>query len=247
MEYVYLFDVDGTLTAPRSPMDCQFAEFFFNFVNCHKVVLVSGSDYKKIQEQVPQPILDKCDGVFGCSGAEYFENGKKLYSKNHQFPDELIQMCNAFIDESKYQVRCGNHIEERPGMLNISTVGRNATNEQRKSYHAWDNLRQERIAFVETINNSILPYEASAGGEISIDIVPDGWNKSVVKDEVLSKYPNASLVFFGDRIIEGGNDLQLAEALKKPEGKHSSHKVESYHDTWKVLDINVAISPAQVA
>ncbi len=247
MKHIYLFDVDGTLTPPRLPMNKKFSEFFYDFVSSHDVVLISGSDYKKISEQVPKEILDICNGVYGCSGAEYYEKGTMLYSKLHQFPDELLALCNRYIDKSKYQLRCGIHIEERPGMLNISTVGRNATNEQRKSYNAWDNQSKERLAFVEKINKSSLPYEASAGGEISIDIVPSGWNKSVVKNEVLNKHPDASLIFFGDRIVEGGNDLPLAEALKTPIGLHSSHQVNSYHDTWELLEVRTAISKARVA
>lgn len=247
MDYVYLFDVDGTLTPPRMPMEAEFAEFFLDFVNLNKVVLVSGSDYKKIEEQVPEEILKKCDGIYGCSGAEYFENGRNLYTKQHKFPYLLRELCEAYVLQSPYEHRCGNHIEERPGMLNVSVVGRDATNKQRKDYHAWDAHVQERLAFVDIINSSVLPYEASAGGEISIDIVPKGWNKSVVKDEVLSKYPSASLIFFGDRIVPNGNDLPLSEALEIPEGKHMSQPVNSYHDTWKILEVNTAILNAIVA
>lgn len=247
MNRIYLFDVDGTLTPPRMPMNEKFAEFFHNFTDPHKVVLVSGSDYKKIQEQVPQDILNRCDGVYGCSGAEYFEKDILIYRKEHKFPKELMELCEAYIKKSKYDLRCGTHIEERPGMLNISTVGRDATPEQRKSYHIWDKTNKERIAFVDLINESSLPYEASAGGEISIDLVPAGWNKSVVKDEVLNKNPDASLVFFGDRIITNGNDLPLAEALSQPKGKHASKPVESYHDTWKLLEADISISKTRVA
>ena len=191
--------------------------------------------------------MNQCEGVYGCSGAEYFEKDTLIYRKEHQFPKELLALCEGYVAQSKYDLRCGTHIEERPGMLNISTVGREATSEQRKAYHAWDNINKERIAFVDLINESLLPYEASAGGEISIDIVPRGWNKSVVKDEILSKCPDASLLFFGDRISENGNDLPLAEVLLGPEGKHCSRPVNSYVDTWKLLEAELSISKARVA
>lgn len=247
MESIYLFDVDGTLTPPRMPMDKAFEVFFDGFADANKVVLISGSDYKKIQEQVPQTILNKCDGVYGCSGAEYFENDVLIHRKEHAFPSELVALCKTFIDQSAYGLRCGTHIEERPGMLNISAVGRDADGEQRKSYHAWDTEHKERIAFVDLINKSELPYEASAGGEISIDIVPQGWNKSVVKHEVLSKYPDARLTFFGDKIAPNGNDLPLAEALNDQSGKHTSVAVESYEETWEYLIANVHLTKVRVA
>lgn len=247
MQNIYLFDVDGTLTPPRMPMDKTFEIFFDGFAGSNKVVLISGSDYIKIQEQVPQHILNKCDGVYGCSGAEYFENDILVHRKEHEFPNELLELCNTFIDQSAYGLRCGTHIEERPGMLNISAVGRDANNDQRKSYHAWDMEHKERIAFVDLINKSELPYEASAGGEISIDIVPQGWNKSVVKNEILSKYPDARLTFFGDKITPNGNDLPLAEALNDTSDKHTSVAVESYEETWEYLKANVPVSKVLVA
>ena len=247
MKNIYLFDVDGTLTPPRMPMDKAFEKFFDGFAGSNKVVLISGSDYKKIQEQVPQDILNKCDGVYGCSGAEYFENDVLVHRKEHEFPGRLLELCKSFIAQSAFDLRCGTHIEERPGMLNISAVGREANAEQRKAYHAWDMEHQERIAFVDLINKSGLPYEASAGGEISIDIVPQGWNKSVVKNEVLSKYPEARLTFFGDKIAPNGNDLPLAEVLNDTSGKHTSVAVESYEETWGYLKANVVHPKARVA
>jgi len=247
MRKIYLFDVDGTLTPARMPMDKAFEVFFDSFVNSNKVVLISGSDYKKIQEQVQQDILNKCEGVYGCSGAEYFEKDILVFRKEHEFPKQLLQLCEGFITNSAYHQRCGTHIEERPGMLNISSVGRDATNSQRKSYHAWDMENNERIAFVDVINKSDLPYEASAGGEISIDIVPKGWNKSVVKNEILSKYPEASLVFFGDKIVPNGNDLPLAEALQDSDGKHISVPVDSYKDTWKFLKADMTVAKKRFA
>jgi len=247
MSKIYLFDVDGTLTPARMPMDEAFGMFFDRFATSNKVVLISGSDYKKIQEQVPQDILNKCEGVYGCSGAEYFEIDVLIYRKEHEFPRQLLELCEGFISNSAYHQRCGTHIEKRPGMLNISSVGRDATNDERKSYHAWDMKNNERIAFVDVINNSGLPYEASAGGEISIDIVPRGWNKSVVKSEILSKYPQASLVFFGDKIVPNGNDLPLAVALEDSSGKHVSVLVDSYEETWTHLKTEMSIAKARVA
>lgn len=236
MSKIFLFDVDGTLTPPRQSMADDFAEFFGRFSSREKVFLISGSNYAKLEEQVPEHILHQCEGVYGCSGAEYYQNGEKRYTKEHEFPEDLMYLCHNFVIKSQFTIRTGNHIELRPGMLNISSVGRNAKDHERKAYHAWDSFTQERNDFVNKINDSNMAYEASAGGEISIDIVPNGWNKSVVKIEVLKKYPDASLIFFGDRIVENGNDLPLAEALKTPIGKHSSYNVTSYEDTRRLLE-----------
>ena len=235
VETIFLFDVDGTLTSSRQPMEPGFAAFFHDFVASNPVYLISGSDYSKIQEQVPQEILDKCRGVFGCSGAQYHEHNRLVFSKEHSFPDQLKKTCEVFIEQSEYPVRTGTHIEERSGLLNVSVVGRNGTLQQRKSYFEWDRVCGERARFVRQINASEMPYEASAGGEISIDIVPIGWNKSVAKKFILSRNGDARLVFFGDRICEGGNDLPLAKALSISGEPHSAISVNDYRDTWRYL------------
>ena len=238
MDTVYLFDVDGTLTPPRMPIETGFEMFFNQFTRANHVYLVSGSDYEKIKEQLPQTILHNCSGVFGCSGAQYHEKGVEVFTKEHRFPTLLSVICETFVDTSPFPTRHGNHIEERPGMLNISVVGRDASRAKRKQYYNWDKDFQERSAFVDMINESTLPYEASAGGEISIDIVPNGWNKSVVMAEILGRHPDAKLVFFGDRICPGGNDEPLAKALFEKDDGHICVPVSNYSQTWEYLETN---------
>jgi len=232
---VFLFDVDGTLTAPRQPICPEFGEFFENFCRNNIVFLISGSDLAKIKEQVPDQIRQTCYGVFGSSGAEYYEKSFRIYSKEHRFPEMLIKLCEEFVADSEYPFRAGNHLEFRPGMLNISAIGRNATDAERATYYAWDKNSEERHAFADKLNALDLGYEVSCGGEISLDIVPAGWNKSVAKREVLERLPAGRLIFFGDRINEGGNDMPLAKALDDGTGLHTSFKVGSFQDTWKIL------------
>jgi|GEM_PF-300237 len=236
MKIIYLFDVDGTLTEPRQAMTDAFAEFFSGFVQREHVFLVSGSDYEKLQQQVPQEILNASEGVFGCAGAQLIEQDQLIYEKTHSFSESLMKTVEAFIAESPYKTRCGNHIEHRPGMLNISVVGRAANPEQRKTYHAWDSGENERVKFADQFNQQFRDYEASCGGQISIDIVPKGWNKSVVKGEVLERFPGARLIFFGDRMGANGNDQPLADVLNTPSGRHRVIPVSSYKDTWLHLN-----------
>ena len=63
---IYLFDVDGTLTPARQPMSKDFAEFFADFCKKNVVYLCTGSDWDKVQEQVPPKVLNRCKGTFAC-------------------------------------------------------------------------------------------------------------------------------------------------------------------------------------
>ena len=138
MEKIYAFDVDGTLTLPRQGIDPEFNQFLVNFARKNLVYLVTGSDRYKIAEQLPEETLNTCYGLFTCSAAELWAGQRLIYRKEHSFSLGLIDAAEHLIDTSLYDQRCGTHIEHRAGMLNITTVGRQASNEQRARYNKWD-------------------------------------------------------------------------------------------------------------
>ena len=234
MEKIFAFDVDGTLTAPRQMIDPAFNEFFLEFAQRHLVYLVTGSDRAKIAEQLPEETLNACYGLFACSAAELWAGRRLIYRKEHEFPEALVRAAEHLIDTSAYTNRYGNHIEHRPGMLNISTVGRNANNDQRKDYHKWDIQNHEREEFMQALQLQFPQYEFSAGGEISIDIVPFGWTKAVAKTEIEQRHFGCSITFFGDRMGVGGNDKPLADVLKGSP-LHKAIAVDSFTDVWTCL------------
>ena len=199
----------------------------------------SGSDLPKLQQQLPEEILHACEAVFTCSGAERWQDGELVSRNAHEFPSELITLCEEFVAHSQYPERHGNHIEHRTGMLNVSAVCRNASTAQRHAYFEWDKRAKERVRFVEQVNAAPLAYEASAGGEISIDIVPHGWNKAVVFDALLAEDHERALMFFGDRIEEGGNDRPLAQALWSAGAPHEVRQVTNWSQTFHQLLLEV--------
>ncbi|NNJ77024.1 MAG: HAD-IIB family hydrolase [Anderseniella sp.] len=235
MDQIYLFDVDGTLTEPRHPIDPDFGRFFGRFCRTHPVYLVSGSDLPKLQEQLPRSIIASANGVFSCSAAELWVDGKTIYQMDHEFPKELIEALESFVELSCYPRRFGNHIEYRTGMLNVSVVGRNAQKSDRQTYFAWDRQEEERAGFIKLFVETFSEYEASAGGEISIDIVPKGWNKSRALAVLKQDAPTGTITFFGDRMEPGGNDYPLAEALRNDSHRHRVMSVENFNETWDLL------------
>ena len=53
------------------------------------------------------------------------------------------------------------------------------------------------------------------------------------KSQILSDFNIAQVVFFGDKTEEGGNDHEIAEAVKAGGGK--VHAVNGWEDTWAIL------------
>jgi phosphomannomutase len=114
-------------------------------------------------------------------------------------------------------------------MVNFSIVGRNCTLGERKLYDAWDEENRERESIAHIINMNFDGITATVGGETGIDIHPTGADKSqILKNFDLSK---DKIIFFGDRMDQGGNDYPLANANKTGKNYH----VKDWKHTWEIL------------
>ena len=222
MQNKFIFDVDGTLTSSRQPIDNNFAEFFLSFCKSNQVYLVTGSDRAKTIEQVGEEIYSRCNRVYQCNGNDVWKDNDNIRTNEWTLPDLARTFLINCEQESPYTQRTGNHIEERPGMVNFSVVGRNANLEERARYVAYDTFENERQTIANSFNTMFPDLEAKVGGDTGIDISPKGADKSqIVKD--FGKQDN--LWFFGDTIYEGGNDYPLAQVVK------NSRKVSGWKNT----------------
>jgi phosphomannomutase len=212
---IFLFDVDGTLTPPRTPMTPEFASLFRGFVKTNYVYLVSGSDIAKIREQIPEDILRECKGIFGSSANEFWIDDKKQYENVFVPSQEIVTELERLLLESNYKGRTSNHIEYRPGMINFSILGRSANKEQRHDYASWDK-----------------GIDVKVGGEISIDIYPWGLDKSQAVEFIRETHPTDTIAFFGDRTDEDGNDYSVVKVMDENDIVHA---VENYEDTYNIL------------
>ena len=227
----YIFDVDGTLTPSRGRIDDNFSKFFFDFCTLNKVYLVTGSDREKTIEQVGNVIYGMCKRVYNCSGSDVYVGSRNIYKHIWTLPKLARQFLEQCLEEEDFNIRTGNHIEERPGMVNYSLVGRNATIRDRKAFVDWEAWNGSRSRTVKAFNIMFPELQATIGGETGIDIGPKGSDKSQILRDFSDK---DKIIFFGDAIFEGGNDLSLAKAIAdKRLGMF--YKVTEWKETWEIL------------
>ena len=224
----FIFDVDGTLTPSRGKIDKEFEQWFLDFCLNQDVYLVTGSDYPKTVEQVGEAIVNACKRVYNCSGSDVYEKGKNIRTNNWSMPKEQMNWLEDRLEESQFTIRTGNHIEERPGMVNFSVVGRNADIEQRARYVAYDTFENERKLIADLFEQRFPHMQATVGGETGIDIAPLGADKSQI---LVDFKKNDRILFFGDAMYKGGNDYPLAVALTNG----GSFGVNGWQETWKRL------------
>ena len=230
----YIFDIDGTLTPSRLRIDPEFEIFFLEWMKDKNVYLVTGSDKDKTIEQVGEKIWTNVKRAYQSCGNAVYEGGKLIRQLDFKLDTELQRMLFTFKASSDWRHHHGNHIEERIGLVNYSTVGRNCDQSSRNAYYDWDQLKGERKLFCKIIEDTFPDLEATVGGQISIDIYPKGQNKAQVLDDLIGP-----ITFFGDKCEPGGNDYPIAFELEKQFEETNRqcvvHRVKDYKDTWNIL------------
>ena len=213
---VFVADMDGTLTPARLPMTEEFAEFFEKFIEKHTFFVVSGSDIKKVREQMPEHLIGKISGLYCSMGNEFYLKNELIYKNEFNPDNSLIEKLEKYRRETKYPGKLfDNYIEKRPGMVNFSVLGRNCPQQERSLYKQWDDQNKERRRIAAELSEIYPDYDISVGGNISIDIVPHGFGKEQVAEKLRATHKYEKIVFIGDRTEKGGNDYSLAQELKK--------------------------------
>lgn len=216
----YIFDIDGTLTPSRLPIDEGFKEWFLSWCDGKSVYLITGSDKEKTIEQIGMDMWLAPRRVYQACGNVVYQKGELVRSDDFELNDKLNNFLQDLLHQSSWHGDYGNNIEKRIGLVNFSTIGRDCPQDKREEYAANEN---ERLELVKAIADNFPYLEASVGGQISIDIYMKGKNKAQILNDV-----TGYSVFFGDR-CDDGNDAPLAERA------HKVYQVKDWKETWDIL------------
>ena len=234
MKTAYLFDVDGTLTPSRQHIDPEFKEYMMAFSKTHDVYIVTGSDKPKTVEQIDEDLYNSAIRAYNCGGNDVWEGEDNIYTDPWTLPEEPWKFLETRLIHSKWGPKTGHHFDVRPGMVNFSILGRNATLEQRHAYVEYDKSTQERRLLADEFNSYFSDkynIEGTLGGETGIDIAARGKDKGqILKD--FDAYDD--IVFFGDRTEPGGNDYALAKLIIET-GRGYVFQIDHWVTTYKTL------------
>jgi len=240
-DHIVLFDVDGTLTESRQLIKPEMETLLLEKLKAKvKVGLVSGSDLKKLAEQMGgDDVIQKFDYVFPENGLVAYQNGElidKMDISKHMGEEKLqtfINFCLHYMADLNLPIKRGTFVEFRNGLINICPVGRSCSQEQRIQFNQLDLEQGIRKKFVEVLNEKFpeksFGLHFAIGGQISIDAFPTGWDKRFCLRHIESN-GFKEIHFYGDRTEEGGNDYQLYA-----DNRTLGHAVTSPNDTMTQL------------
>jgi phosphomannomutase len=213
---IALFDVDGTLTAPRADSTPEVKEFMRQLKTKIVVGVVGGSDLVKQQEQLGANITTEVDFSFSENGLVAYRDGALIGKKsiNQHLGEEnvkrFVNFVLRYIADLDIPIKRGTFIEFRAGMINVSPIGRNCSREERNAYEEFDLANNVRKTMVEVLQREFadLNLTFSVGGQISFDVFPTGWDKTYCLNYIDAAEFD-EIHFFGDKTFQGGNDYEI--------------------------------------
>ncbi|EDV97399.1 phosphomannomutase [Drosophila grimshawi] len=239
-DILLLFDVDGTLTMPRSIVKPEFEEFFYTKVKPRATIgIVGGSDLEKMFEQLNgKKILNEFDLIFPENGLVQIDGGKEVGKQNiikHLGEKTLQRFINyvlRYLSEVELPIKRGTFIEFRNGMMNVCPIGRQCTREERNMFAAYDAEHQIRSKMIAKLKEEFADIDLtySIGGQISFDVFPHGWDKTFCLRYIEAHYKYKEIHFFGDKTDPGGNDYEIYR-----DSRLKGHKVNTPDDTMRIL------------
>lgn len=233
-----LFDVDGTLTPSRKTITSEMKTRLKQLRLSCTTGVVGGSDMTKQKEQLGQDALEYFDYNFSENGLEAYKAGVKIgetsikdYLSNDKI-NKLVSFVLKYIADLEIPVKRGTFVEFRKGMLNVSPIGRNCSQEERDAFEVYDHEHHIRSDMVKVLQSEFADYKLqySIGGQISMDIFPPGWDKTYCL-KYIKEDEYEEIHFFGDKTHEGGNDYEI---FNHP--RVIGHTVTSPEHTKEILD-----------
>lgn len=228
-----LFDVDGTLTVARQVIKPKMHEFMMELKEKVVIGVIGGSDLVKQKEQVGEDVINDFDYSFSENGLIGYKEGKLIHTKSmkdYLGEDKLKEFINFvlnYLSTADCPVKRGTFIEYRTGMLNISPIGRQCSQEERDAFEKFDKeakVREKMVSALEEKFGHSFGLKFSIGGQISFDVFPKGWDKTYCLQFVENDFKE--IHFFGDKTFPGGNDYEIFS-----DSRVKGHTVTSWEDT----------------
>ncbi|PVU96998.1 hypothetical protein BB561_000825 [Smittium simulii] len=235
---ICLFDVDGTLTPARGVISEQMKTTLEKLRKICVIGFLGGSNFVKQLEQLGPNILSEYDFCFSENGLVSYRAGLPLPKQSFisYLGEERYKKFSNFIlhyiADLDIPIKRGTFIEFRNGMINVSPIGRNCSQLERKDFEAYDHINNIRAEFIQKLKENFPDYglQYSIGGEISFDVFPIGWDKTFALNH-LEQEAFDSIHFFGDKTHLGGNDYEIYN-----HEKITGHSVKDPNHTLAVLN-----------
>lgn len=217
-----MFDLDDTLAPSKSPMDDAMVEVMRRLLQRGKVCIISGGRYEQFRAQVLDRIgdIDEVGNLhlMPTCGTQYVRWGadgwETVYAEDLS-DDEKQRTLNTLESGARelglWESRTwGPILEDRGSQITFSALGQSAPVEAKK---AWDPDGAKKETLRAHAQRRLPDLEVRSGGSTSIDVTRKGIDKAYGAGRLMEilDLDLADILFFGDRLDEGGNDRPVRD------------------------------------
>jgi len=223
-----IFDLDGTLTKSKAPMDLKMAGLLNKLLEKKMVAVIGGGRYKQFQDQfigklkTPKALLKNLFLFPTTSMAFYrFTNGKwqLIYADyfNQAQKKKIMEAFKIAFRHHGYKPPkkpYGEIIEDRDSQITFSAIGQDPPKSEKgyeeylRAKEKWNKEEDIRPQMMKTMRKYLPDFEVNRGGLTSIDVTKKGIDKAFGVRQIKKALgiQIKDMVFIGDAIYPGGND-----------------------------------------
>ncbi|WP_353113848.1 HAD-IIB family hydrolase [Microbacterium sp.] len=237
------FDLDDTLAPSKAAIDPRIAALLRALLRRVDVAIISGGNEEQFRNQViarlgdtPAEDLSRLHLLPTC-GTRYLRHDgagfAPVYARDLTSEEKDAALTALREEAERLGVweadPWGEILEDRGSQITFSALGQQAPGEAK---HAWDPDGAKRAALRDAVAARLPGLEVRSGGSTSIDITRAGIDKAYGMRQLAEHtgVPLDAMLFYGDRLDEGGNDYPVL-ALGVP-----SVAVHGWEDTAAKLD-----------
>lgn len=203
------FDLDGTLTQHKSPLDEENRAVLTALSKKYKLLMAGAGMCHRIFGQMGNFPIDIL-GNYGMQYAEYNEaTGELDIVRNEQLPcdrESVDRRVTAMREKYGFTEFAGDNVEyHASGCVTFPILGTAAKIEDKL---AFDPDRSKRRAIYEDVKATFPDYTVFVGGSSSFDMAPAPFNKAYALAKYCEEHglSHDEVAYVGDDYGPGGND-----------------------------------------
>lgn len=227
-----VFDLDGTLTPTKAPMDSQMAALIARLLAIKKVAVIGGGKYGIFKTQLLQQLhvpklLLKNLFLFPATATSFYihtSGWKNVYALqlSKAEKNKIKKAFHDVFEDIGYthpQKVYGKVIEDRGTQITFSALGQDVVAMLGKKRGVplkvkWlKENRDVKMKMAKCLAKLLPELEVHAAGFTSIDITRKGIDKAYGLEQIKNHLhvDIKDMLFVGDAIFPGGNDYQIVK------------------------------------
>lgn len=204
------FDLDGTLTQHRTPMDARHRELLDKLGEKYKIIMVAAGNAPRVYAQMQQYPVDIIAN-YGMQESRMVDGVFTIIRDDKMLPDRDYFLKTAEFLRNKYGYTqyAGDSVEfHDSGMVTFPLLGTKAAI---KDKLAFDPDRKKRHVLYPEVVELFPQYEVYVGGSSSFDFAPKGYNKydAMLRYGKEHGFNLEDMLYVGDDFGPGGGDSHI--------------------------------------